>query len=691
LSNTPISHTVSWEARMPSVSPSCWSRSSDEQLYRVALSLAFVPLAWVHLSAQEIPLPGTADDTLYGEAVNAAFNPDRLPADVDGRDLMERLAWLRASPLDLNKALAEEFRMIPGVTAADAAALVAARKTGRRFSSIIQLRDVGARGPELYALLHPFVTVAATDRPVLWTRSRIGQRLQRRSGIEEPQYLGSPLSSLIQARVVPSRNIALGVQAGKDAGERMVDGFLSGYVEVRSLFSVAHVVAGDFIAEFAEGLVLGTGTRRALTEGSLVPGCTAGNGIVPHRSTGEEEFFRGIAASVSIPLTIGECSAAAFLSSRKKTASMNEDGSITVFHTDGLFTSAPEVDRRGNCTETVMGGRVACAWPGGVDLGFTASVSSLDRAVAVEDPTRFAGTWQQSVGADVVWRTGALIVGAECARARGLAVAVSAGLLFARGWQVGIHLRDYSESFQNRLGRGYGQGEETRNERGIRVAWDFLPDPCIRWSGSIEQYARPWRSSLDRMPAGGSRLRLLWSVRFDRRCDLDVLLNFNRGEHTVSSTDETGRRVSPMGELLQERLRLTGFLKIHRNLLIRSRCEFSRVRNQIAGVNERGILISEEARVLISPALSLAGRIAFFHSDGYDSRLYEYEPDLEGVYSMPPLYGHGRRWMILAKYASARRFRLSAKYSATEMMLGARYAGADLAFALQVDFQIGSE
>jgi|GEM_PF-2109399 len=657
----------------------------------VALLLAFVPLAWARLFAQEIPPPGAAEDTLHGEAVNTVFDPDRLPEDVDGRDLVERLASLRASPLDLNNASAEEFRMIPGVTAADAAALVAARKAGKRFSRIIQIRDVGARGAELYGLVHPFVTVAGADRPVLWTRSRIGRRLQRRSGIEEPQYLGSPLSSLIQARVVPSPDIALGVQAGKDPGERVGDGFLSGYVEVRSLFSLARVVAGDFNVEFAEGLVLGAGTRRALTEGSLVPGCTVGNGIVPHRSPGEEEFFRGIAASVSIPLTIGECYAAAFLSSKKKTASMNDDGSVSVFRADGLYRSAAEVDRRGNCTESVMGGRVAWGWPGGVDLGFTACASSLDRAVAADDPTRFAGTRQQSLGADVVWRAGAFTLGVECARARGLAVAVSAGLLFARGWEVGIHLRDYSEYYQNRLGRGYGQGDETRNERGIRVAWDFLPDPCVRWSGSIEQYARPWMTSLDRMPAGGSRLRLLWSVRIDRRCDLDVLLNFNRVEHTVSSTDEAGRHVSPMGEQRQERLRLTGFLKVHRNLLIRSRCEFSRVWNQTAGVEERGMLISEEARVFLSPALTLAGRIAFFNSDGYDSRLYEYEPDLEGVYSMPPLYGHGRRWMILVKFAPVRRFRISAKYSATEMMHGARYGGADLAFGLQVDFQIGAE
>ncbi len=657
----------------------------------VGLWLAFALLTGARMFAQEIPPPGVPDDTVHGEAGNTAFDPDRLPADVDGRDLTERLAWLQASPLDLNKASAEDFRMIPGVTAADADALVAARKAARRFSSIIQLRDVGARGAELYALLHPFVTIEGTDRPFLWARSRIGRRVQRRSGFEEPPYLGSPLSSMIQARVVPTRNIAIGVQTGKDPGERLGDGFLSGYIEVRSLFSFVRVVAGDFDADYAEGLVLGAGTRRALAEGSLGYGCTVGNGILPHRSTGEEEFFRGIAASATIPLTIGECSAAAFLSRKKKTASMNEDGSITVFHADGLFRSASEVDRRGNCSETVMGGRLAWAWPGGVDVGFTACGSSLDRAVAAEDPTHFAGTRQQSVGADVVWRTGAFTVGVECARARGLAVAVSAGLLFARGWEVGIHLRDYAGDYQNRLGRGYGQGEETQNERGIRVAWDFLPDPCVRWSGSIEQYARPWRTSLDRMPAGGSRLRLLWSVRIHRRCDFDVLLNLSRVEHTVSSTDEAGRHVSPMGELRQERLRLTGFLKVHRNLLIRSRCDFTRVRNQTAGLDERGMLISEEARVILSPVLSLAGRVAFFSSDGYDSRLYEYEPDLEGVYSMPPLYGHGRRWLILVKYTPARRFRLSAKYSATEMMQGARYGGADLAFGLQVDFQIGSE
>jgi hypothetical protein len=657
----------------------------------VALSLAFVPLAWARLFAQEIPLPGAIEDTVRAEAGNTAFDPDRLPEDVDGRELVERLAWLRASPLDLNKASEEELRLIPGVTAGDAAAIVSARKAGKRFSAVVQLRDVGMRGPDLYALLYPFVTVAETDRPALWTRSRIGRRLQRRTGFEESQYLGSPLASLLQARVRPWRSIEVGIQAGKDAGERMGDGFLSGYVELRSLFSFASVVAGDFGVDFAEGLVLGAGSRRALAEGALASGSTGSFGIVPHRSTSEEGFFRGIAASISIPFGVGECSAAVFLSRRKKSASVDECGSITVFRTDGLFRSESEVDRRGNCTETVLGGRVACAWPGGVDLGFTACVSSLDRPVVAEDPTRFAGTGQRSVGADIVWRAGRLTIGAECARARGLAAAVSLRLLFCRGWELGVHLREYSADYQNRLGQGYGQGEETRNERGIRVAWDFLLDPCIRWSGSIEQYARPWRTSLDRMPAGGSRLRLLWFVKIHRRCDLDVLMSFNRSEHTVSSTDEARRQISPVGELCQERLRLTCFLEVNRHLHLRGRCEFSRVRNQLAGLDERGILISEEARVHPFPALALAGRVVFFRSEGYDSRLYEYEPDFEGVYSMPPLYGHGRRWMVLFKYAPGSRFRLSAKYSATEMMQGARYGGADLAFGLQVDFQIGAK
>jgi hypothetical protein len=646
----------------------------------------------VCLIAQEIPSPGTAaEDTVHVEAGNTSFDPDRLPEDVDGRDLVERLAWLRASPLDLNKASAEEFRLIPGVTAGDAAALVAVRKAGKRFSSIIQLRDVGVRGADLYMLLYPFVIVAGTDQPVLWTRSRIGQRLQRRTGVEDPEYLGSPPGGLVQVRFVPLHNIVVGIQAGKDAGERMGDGFLSGYVEARALFSVAHVVVGDYGVEYAEGLVLGAGTRQALAGGVLVSGSTGGGGIVPHRSTAEEGFMRGVAASVSLPLMAGEFTAAAFLSRRKKSASFDDNGAITVFQADGLFRTASEVDRRENYTETVLGGRVAWAWPGGVDLGFTVCVSHLDRPVVAKDPTMFAGTKQQSVGADVMWRAGPLTIGAECARARDLAVAVSAHLLFARGWEVGVHLRDYAEDFQNRFGGGYGRGGETRNERGIRVVWNFLPEPWIRCSGSMEHYARPWRTAFDRMPSGGSLFRLLWSVKVHRRCDLDVLMSFNRLEHTVNLTDGAQRSVFPMGELRQERFRATCILKVFQNLLIRGRGEYSRVTNQKSGLDERGILMSEEVRLVPSSALSIAARVTFFQSDGYDSRLYEYESDMEGVYSMPPLYGQGRRWMILLKYAPVRQFRLSAKYGATEIMRGARYGGADLAFGLQVDFQPGRE
>ena len=63
--------------------------------------------------------------------------------------------------------------------------------------------------------------------------------------------------------------------------------------------------------------------------------------------------------------------------------------------------------------------------------------------------------------------------------------------------------------------------------------------------------------------------------------------------------------------------------------------------------------------------LSIDGRVIFFQTDSYDSRIYEYESELEGVVSNQGLYGKGRRWYVLLKYKPLQFLSLSGKYAET--------------------------
>jgi hypothetical protein len=58
----------------------------------------------------------------------------------------------------------------------------------------------------------------------------------------------------------------------------------------------------------------------------------------------------------------------------------------------------------------------------------------------------------------------------------------------------------------------------------------------------------------------------------------------------------------------------------------------------------------------------------FFDTDSYDSRLYQYESDVTGNISNPPLYGSGMRWYVVSAYDILNALKISFKYSETKFL-----------------------
>jgi len=79
--------------------------------------------------------------------------------------------------------------------------------------------------------------------------------------------------------------------------------------------------------------------------------------------------------------------------------------------------------------------------------------------------------------------------------------------------------------------------------------------------------------------------------------------------------------------------------------------------------SEKGILLFQEIKYLFLQTLNLSARVIFFKTDSYNSRIYEFENDLRGVMTNPPLYGEGMRWYIVSQYRTSFGLNLSMKYS----------------------------
>ncbi len=94
--------------------------------------------------------------------------------------------------------------------------------------------------------------------------------------------------------------------------------------------------------------------------------------------------------------------------------------------------------------------------------------------------------------------------------------------------------------------------------------------------------------------------------------------------------------------------------------------------------------------------MEIKTRLVLFKTDSYNSRIYEFENDLSGVMSTPPLYGDGMRWYLFARYKTAMGIDISLKYAETimpnELSLGSGdtwiNSNVDNRLSLQVDLSL---
>ena len=63
--------------------------------------------------------------------------------------------------------------------------------------------------------------------------------------------------------------------------------------------------------------------------------------------------------------------------------------------------------------------------------------------------------------------------------------------------------------------------------------------------------------------------------------------------------------------------------------------------------------------------LTITSRIILFNSDSFNSSVYEYEYDLQGILSNVGLSGSGIRWYIVGNYRFTNFLKISLKYAET--------------------------
>ena len=612
---------------------------------------------------------------------------DPEESDLDLEELVEFLQELANNPVNINRASVQDLMQIPGINLRLAQGIVNHRSRQAPFSTVAQLTNVGGIGPATLERIRPYITIGTGSQltrdlylnPRYWTQNgrfdgftRYQQVLQEQEGYVRPDSLGGYLGSQLkyyQRFRYSSNHLSLNLTQDKDPGEPLNGptdfDYSSWHLAVSDLGNLQTFVIGDYSVSFGQGLLLWSGG--AFGKGRDVINGVSKNdrGIRPFTSAQEYNGFRGVAATYGDRIQFS-----GFYSSRDRTASLNENGTVNFPTQSGTHRTQNEIARRNSLGQTTYGGRIRARFPIGF-VGVSAFRNEFSKPVARGDQPyqlhNFSGTAISGYSADLTLLIRNVILFGEAAYTNngGYGLLTGADVEVGRNTDLILSYRNYGKKLQSIFGAGFGeQSGSPGNEEGFYIGLEHDFSERISFSGYFDQFRFPAPRFQTRQPTSGFDWLGYLEFEVNRELNLYGLFRFQSKEEEFNSTDDFGREVRLLGSERRTSGRIQAEYRVHPKVRLRTRFDLNRTETAEAETGW-GFLVFQDLRIYPTENLRIDARITVFETDGFDSRVYQFENDLLYVLSNRVLFDQGQRMYILINYQPSQWLELWFKLSTT--------------------------
>lgn len=586
-------------------------------------------------------------------------------------DTYTLLCELEEQPLDLNTVTREELEQLPFLSAQQVEGIVAYLYYYGPMKSLSELRMIKALDRIQVNLLRCFTYVGDERQESPYPRlndilsygrhelmGNVRLPFYEREG-DKNGYLGYPYRHWGRYQLTYRDYVKLGAVFSQDAGEPFFAGrnkagydFYSYYLQLKHLHRVENLVIGKYKLSAGMGLVL----NNSFGMGKLVMLQQLGrstNTVRPHASRSQSGYFRGIAATVSLS---PHCRLTAFASYRPQDATLNDDGTAATLLADGYHRTQTEMDKKDNTHATDAGARVFYR-DGAFHAGATAVYTHFDRELRPNTATLYRRHYAQgndflNVSADYGYLHHRFSLNGETAMNRDGALATINSLNANVSDQLSVMLlqRFYSYSYTALYARSLSEGGRVQNESGVYLGLTWKPTPSLRLQAYTDyayfawaryQVSKPSHAWDNLVTAAYSRQ--LWSLT---------------GRYRLHFRQKDNEAKTALDNLTEHRFRLAF-----------SRLELGRLStttqtDAIVADSEWGYMLTQTVNARW-PSLLLNVGGGYFHTTGYDSRLYVYERGPLYSFSFPAYYGEGLRLHLLAQVSVSHNLSLTAKIGYT--------------------------
>lgn len=617
---------------------------------------------------------------------------DNVSDEQDIQNFGDELEYFREHPVNIVKPIYSELIKLPFVSPLLAEAIILFTDTVN-IISVDQIRSVSLMTPVLFGQLLPFITIQQSSSnsfgfnliPLRFdSRTRLERRLQVTEGFKNNKFLGDA-NGTYQRIKIANDNYEIAGLVEKDVGEDYSNGLIAGYLAIKNISLIRNLIFGNYTISAGQGLVLAKNISTSKGSDAVRQTLKRGSIISPSVSTDEYRYFYGSAAQLKLQNVI----LTGFYSERKLPASIDSNDVATSFYTSGIYRTENDLRRKNTLTEKVIGGKIDFSFDG-------TKIISLN-GVNVEyknylKPTLFDLEGKKSISAgSLSWEMPifGFVTFGEAATNDGDRFSKVLGVIFpvTKSFAFSYHHRAYTKGYTSPFARPFGERDnigdgELGNYFGVEIQNE-------QWiiNSYVDQFILP--STTNGFGTNGRDLMINVHKSVSKQLEfIFQIRNKHKSQIEIRFADD---------ERHQTNYRISYKFKATSQFSLSQRFEFVKISYNPSRYNEEGFLTFVEGIYRnTKKAISLKARCIFFDTHSYDSRLYQYESDVAGNFSNPPIYGKGIRWYVVAGYEFFDNFLLSFKYSETkkldEVVLGSGddeiQGNLDNRIALQLDFEL---
>ena len=605
---------------------------------------------------------------LENAAENAGENADLT-------EMIELRAYYAAHPLDLNSASYEELTRSGLLNELQIQALMEHMNKHGKMLTKEELQTIDGFNLMIIRAIIPFIDVKSESallrkgfaniikdgtHTILVRTQHVLEEQKGFSPKEQPndtRYLGSPLKLYTRYRFNYGTQIIFGITGEKDAGEEFFKGsqkkgfdFYSAHFFIKEK-NLKALALGDYQLKYGQGLAMWSGLATAKTA-DVINVKRNNIGIRPYASVNEFSYLRGGAVSYAVK----DFTFDFFYSSRKLDATTTPSDTITdellvtTFSEDGFHRTQSELNKKDKINSTLYGGHINYRITN-FDIGITAFQSKYSNSIERKDLpyNQFdpSGNKFNNVAINYNYNIRNLLFFGETARSGNNAYATINGFLLSLDPRASLSLlyRNYSRKYQNLYGNAFRESDNA-NEKGIYMGLALTPAKGITLNSYIDFFQFPWlRYQVDGPSTGNEWLS---QVTWTPTKSSTFYIRYREQQKQENQNSE--KRIDNLVVAKQSNLRVNASYKISPSFTLQSRIEFN-TRKTENTPTEIGVVLFQDLQYnkLGSP-ITISIRYVSFDTETYDTRIYAYENDIPGIFSIPSYYYSGRRFYLLAKY-----------------------------------------